>query len=142
MPDIQGMSPEVAWTTLYGIIAIGLIFIVFYNVYNAIHTIVERHRMHKEAQQPDLAEKISAKVIQKLEPRFKDIESKLDVDKNRLDRHDNVIEQIQNGQKDTREGLVAICKTLVVMTNYGDLGNSKEVREASAELNNYLAGRL
>ncbi len=142
MPDIQGMSPEVAWTTLYGIIAIGLIFIVFYNVYNAIHTIVERHRMRKEAQQPDLAEKISAKVIQKLEPRFKDIESKLDNDKNRLDQHDNVIQQIQKGQKDTREGLVAICKTLVVMTNYGDLGNSKEVREASAELNNYLAGRL
>lgn len=142
MPDIQGMSPEVAWTTLYGIIAIGLIFIVFYNVYNAIHTIVERHRMRKEAQQPDLAEKISAKVIQKLEPRFKEIESKLDNDKNRLDRHDNLIQQIQNGQKDTREGLVAICKTLVVMTNYGDLGNSKEVREASAELNNYLAGRL
>lgn len=142
MPDIQGMSPEVAWTTLYGIIAIGLIFIVFYNVYNAIHTIVERHRLRKEAQQPDLAEKISAKVIQKLEPRFKEIESKLDNDKNRLDRHDNLIQQIQNGQKDTRDGLVAICKTLVVMTNYGDLGNSKEVREASAELNNYLAGRL
>lgn len=142
MPDIQGMSPEVAWTTLYGIIAIGLIFIVFYNVYNAIHTIVERHRMRKEAQQPDLAEKISAKVIQKLEPRFKEIESKLDTDKDRLDRHDNLIQQIQNGQKDTRDGLVAICKTLVVMTNYGDLGNSKEVREASAELNNYLAGRL
>lgn len=142
MLDIQGMSPEVAWTTLYGIIAIGLIFIVFYNVYNAIHTIVERHRMRKEAQQPDLAEKISAKVIQKLEPRFKEIESKLDNDKNRLDRHDNLIQQIQSGQKDTRDGLVAICKTLVVMTNYGDLGNSKEVREASAELNNYLAGRL
>ena len=142
MPDIQGMSPEVAWTTLYGIIALGLLFIVFYNVYNAIHTILERHRVKKEAEEPDLADKISVKVIEKLEPRFKDIESKLDNDKIRLDRHDLLIQQIQQGQRDTRDGLVAICKTLVVMTNYGDLGNSNEVREASAELNKYLAGRV
>ncbi len=142
MPDIQGMSPEAAWTTLYGIIAMGLIFIVFYNVYNAIHTIVERRRLRKEAEKPDLADKISVKVIEKLEPRFKEIESKLDNDKNRLDKHDLMIQQIQQGQRDTREGLVAICKTLVVMANYGDLGNSNEVREASAELNKYLAGRL
>lgn len=142
MPDIQGMSPEVAWTTLYGIIALGLLFIVFYNVYNAIHTILERHRLKKEAEEPDLADKISVKVIEKLEPRFKDIESKLDNDKIRLDRHDLLIQQIQQGQRDTRDGLVAICKTLVVMTNYGDLGNSNEVREASAELNKYLAGRV
>ena len=142
MPDIQGMSPEVAWTTLYGIIALGLLFIVFYNVYNAIHTILERRRLKKEAEEPDLADKISVKVIEKLEPRFKDIESKLDNDKIRLDRHDLLIQQIQQGQRDTRDGLVAICKTLVVMTNYGDLGNSSEVREASAELNKYLAGRV
>lgn len=142
MPPIQGLSPEVAWMTLYGVVTLGLIFIVFYNVYNAIHTIIERHRMRKEAEQPDLADKISVKVIEKLEPRFREIESKLDKDKDRLDSHDLVIRQIQVGQKDTREGLVAICKTLVVMTNYGDLGNSKEVRDASAELTRYLAERV
>ena len=142
MSEIQGLTPALAWNTFSGLVIFGVIFMIIFNVYDAIMKIVDRRRARREHDQPDLADKVSRKVIEKLEPRIQEIEHKLNNDKNRLDNHDILISEIQNTHKDTRDGLAAICKMLLVIASYGNMGNAKEIKEASAELTKYLANRL
>ena len=142
MSEIQGLTPALAWNTFSGLVIFGVIFMIIFNVYDAIMKIVDRRRARREHDQPDLADKVSRKVIEKLEPRIQEIEHKLNNDKNRLDNHDILISEIQNTHKDTRDGLAAICKMLLVIASYGNMGNAKEIKEASAELTKYLADRL
>lgn len=142
MPNVEGFTPQVAWTTIYGIISICLLFMIVYKVYDAIRNEVERRRRQKEIHEPDLADKISKKVIEKLEPRFQEIEQKLSKDKDRLNSHEQLISKIEQSQSDTKDGLVAICKTLLVIMNYGSFGDSNKVKEASEDLTKYLAERL
>jgi hypothetical protein len=142
MPTVEGFTPQVAWTTLYGFIALCVLFMLVYKVFDAIRNEIERRHKIREAQAPDLADKVSRKVIETLEPRFQEIERNLTKDTNRINEHEQVISKILNSQRDTKEGLVAICKTLLVIANYGNLGESDKVKEASDELTRYLADRL
>lgn len=143
MADIKGLTPDVLWVTLSGLVAMGLIFMVGFNVYDAIHKIIQRRRDREEAKRPDLADKISRQVLDKLEPRLSEIESKLDRDKARIDKHESLIVEMEKTQRETRDGLVAICKYLMAITQYGNLGgNSKEMNDATAEMTKYLASRL
>ena len=98
MPTVEGFTPDVLWTTIYGVVAIGLLFLIGYKVYDAIHTIIQRRRDRNEAQKPDFAEQVSQKVIEKLEPRFKEIEKNLGRDKQRLDNHERLISDAAKGQ--------------------------------------------
>lgn len=142
MPTVEGLTPGTIWTTMYGLIAIGLLFLIGYRVYDAIHTIMERKRQHKEAEEPDFAEKVSQKVIDKLEPRFTEIEKNLDKDKRRLESHETLLTSMTSGQQEIHEGLTAICKFMLVISNYGNIGNNEKVKDASAELQKYLAEKL
>lgn len=142
MPTVEGLTPSVTWTTLYGILAFCILFMVVFRVYDAIHTIVDRRRQRRESSAPDFAEKVSQKVIEKLEPRFKEIESNLEKDKRRLEGHEHLISDITEGQKNIHDGMVAMCKFLLVLTTYGNLGNSEKIKEANAELSKYLAEQM
>lgn len=142
MPTVEGFTPDVAWTTLYGIIALGLLFLIGYRVYDAIHTILERKRERKQSEKPDFAEEVSRKVIEKLEPRFAKIEENLDKDKSRLDNHESVLSGIKNGQQEVRDGLTAICKFMLIIGTYGDFGDNEKVKDANADLQKFLAERL
>jgi len=140
MPTVEGFTPTVLWTTIYGLFALCLLFMVVYKVYDAVRTIMERQKQKRESAKPDFAEEVSRKVIEKLEPRFQKIEENLDKDKNRLDNHETVIAGMQEGQKAMRDGLVAICQYLMAMAQYGNIGDdSKEMKDANAEMTRYLA---
>lgn len=142
MPGVEGFTPSVFWTTLYGLFAFCILFILCYNVYNAIHTIRQRRKEQKESEAPDFAEKVSQKVIDKLEPRFEEIEKNLDKDKKRLESHEALIENINKGQKEIHDGLSAIAKFMLVISNYGNIGENDRVKEASMELQRYLTEKL
>jgi len=142
MPTVEGFTPDVAWTTLYGIIALGLLFLIGYRVYDAIHTILERKREREQSEKPDFAEEVSRKVIEKLEPRFAKIEENLDKDKSRLDNHESVLAGIKSGQQEVRDGLTAICKFMLIIGTYGDFGDNEKVKDANADLQKFLAERL
>ena len=140
MPTVEGLTPSVLWTTVYGLIALCLLFIIVYKVYDAIQTIMERRKHKKESEKPDFAEEVSQKVIEKLEPRFRKIEENLDKDKSRLDNHEIIIAGVQENQKAMRDGLVAICKYLMAMAQYSIVSSdSKEMKNATAEMTSYLA---
>lgn len=142
MPTVEGLTPQVTWTTLYGIVALGLLFLIGYRVYDAIHTIVIRRRQRRQAHEPDFADKVSQKVIDKLEPRFKKIEENLDKDKTRLDNHETTLNAIHVSNIEIHDGLTAICKFMLTISTYGNIGDNDKVKEASAELQKFLAERL
>ena len=142
MPTVEGFTPSVLWTTLYGFIAICLLFLIAFRVYDAIHVITKRRKERQDAQKPDFAEKVSKKVVSDLEPRFVEIEKNLDRDKKRLETHEMMIENIRNGQLDARDGLKAICKFMLVISSSGALGEDEKIKDARNDLQNYLAERL
>lgn len=142
MPTVEGLTPDMVWTTFYGLIAIGLIFLIGYRVYDAIHTITERRKQQRAAETPDFAEKVSQKVIEKLEPRFQEIEANLSRDKKRLENHEAVLARMTDGQKDVHDGLTAICKFMLVISTYGNIGSNEKVTDATAELQKYLAEKM
>jgi biopolymer transport protein ExbB/TolQ len=146
MPTVEGFTPSVLWTTLYGVIALCILFMVVYRVYDAIHTIVERRRQRKESQSPDFAEKISRKVVEdinsKWEPRFEEIERNLERDKRRLESHEAAISSMTESQEDIHKGMTAICKFLLVIGNSSSLGNGAQVKEAVNDLAKFLAERV
>lgn len=142
MPTVEGFTPQVFWTMLYGLFALAILFMIVYRVYEAICSLIEKHRKKKEAEKPNFAEEVSQKVIDKLEPRFKTIEENLDKDKNRLDGHDAVLASMRDEHKEIHDGLTAICKFMLVIGAYGNIGDHDEVRDASAELQKFLAEKL
>ena len=142
MPTVENFTPQVLWTTIYGMLALCLLFMIVYKVYDAIHTIIERRHKKKESEQPSFAEEVSQKVIDKLEPRFKEIEKNLAQDKKRLDNHESFIADMRQNSKEIRDGLAAICKFMLVISTYGNIGNNEKVEDAKVELQKYLAERL
>lgn len=142
MPTVEGFSPQIAWNTLYGLFALCLLFLIGYRVYEAIHTLAERRRQKKDSEKPDFAEKVSRKVINELGPRLEKIESDLSKDKKRLEAHETLITNMQTGHKDIHDGLAAIAKFMLVISNYGDFGNNEKIKEASTELQKFLAEKL
>lgn len=143
MPNVEGLTPNVLWTTVYGMLALCILFMIIFKVYDAIHTIQERRKQRRETERPDFAEAVSQRVIEKLEPRFTEIEKNLAKDKSRLDNHEMFIADIQKSQRDTRDGLVVICKYLIAISQYGNFGGeSEEIKNATSEMMKYLASRI
>ena len=142
MPTVEHFTPDMLWTTIYGLLALCLLFMIVYKVYDAIHTIMVRHKEKRESEKPDFAEMVSRKVIEKLEPRFEEIEGNLKKDKDRLENHEALINGISQGQIEIHDGLRAICKFMLVIGTYGDFGNNDKVKAASADLQKFLAEKL
>lgn len=142
MPTVPEFTPSMLWNTIYGLLALCLLFMIGYKVYDAIHTILERRREKREAERPDFAEAVSQKVIEKLEPRFQEIENNLSKDKKRLESHETLISGMQKGQKEIHDGLRAICSFMLTISTYGNIGDNDQVKSASAELQRFLAEKL
>lgn len=143
MPNVENLTPAVLWTTLYGIFALCVLFMIVYKVYDAVCTIVERKKHKKELEKPDFAEEVSQKVIEKLEPRFKKIENNLATDKSRLDGHTVLISEMQESQKNTKNGLVAICNYLMAIVQFGNISsNNDEMKKATSEMNKFLVSMI
>lgn len=142
MPTVPELTPSLLWTTIYGLLALCLLFMIVFKVYDAVHTIVKRRLEKKESEKPDFAEAVSQKVIEKLEPRFQEIENNLSKDKKRLESHEALITNMQEGQQEIHDGLRAICSFMLIISTYGNLGENDQVKSASAELQKFLAEKL
>lgn len=143
MPTVEGFTPNVFWTTIYGMLCLCILFMIVYKVYEAICTILERKRHKKELEKPDFAEEVSQKVIEKLEPRFKKIEANLATDKSRLDGHSLLISEMQESQQNTKNGLVAICNYLMAIVQFGNISSDNdEMKKATSEMNKFLASMI
>ena len=142
MPTVEGLTPALAWSTLYGIFAFGLLFLIGFKVYDALHTIIERRKQKKEAEQPDFAKRVSKEVISELSPRLNDIETKLANDDERIKIHDKMLKDIKNDQSELHEGLSAIAKFMLAIGTHGELSNDEHIKSAVADLQKFLAEKL
>lgn len=147
MPEMKGLTLDGVWQFLcYGV----TIFVIFLGIYKGVCFIIDRRRdrirkrqEELEAQQPDLADKVSKKVLASLEPRLKAIEQDLKKDKSRLDNHELILSGMQEQQKDVRKGFSALFNVLVVASRTGSFDSSDpEMKAAIGKMNDYLLGRL
>ena len=142
MPTVEGFTPQIMWTTIWGVFAFLLLFLIVFKVYDAIHVIRERKRNRAEAEKPDFAKKVSQEVIAELGPRLEAIERRVAQDENRLDAHDRMLSSMTNGHAEIHDGLSAIAKFMLVISNYGNFGDNEKIKEASTELQKFLAEKL
>ncbi len=138
MPAVEGLTPEILWYTLVGIVGIGALVVLGDKVADVFRKRKARQEI-KNTPSSELADSISAKIMEKLEPRFAEIDRKLANDKMGIDAHerqiaaqDKQIEAIEQGQK-------VMCRGILALLSHDINGNSKDKLEASrAEITNYL----
>lgn len=147
MPEMKGLTLDGVWQVLcYGV----TLFVIFIGIYKGICFIIDRRRdrMKKrreelEASQPDLADKVSKKVLASLEPRLDAIEKDLKKDKSRLDNHELILGGMQESQKMVRKGFGALFNVLIVASKNGSFNPSDpEMKAAISKMNDYLIDRL
>ena len=138
MPTVEGLSPEILWYTLIGIVGIGALVVLADKVIEVFRKHKERRSM-EQTPPAELADTISKAVLERLEPRFEEIDRKLANDKLRLDAHErrlaeqhDQVDVIENGQK-------VQCRGILALLSHEINGNSTDKLKASqAEITNYL----
>lgn len=138
MPAVEGLTPEILWYTLIGLVGIGTLIILGDKVLD-----VFRKKKERESRPDDiLADVISEKVLEKLEPRFKEIDRKLANDKLQIEDHaaklsiqKRQIDEIEQGQRVMCRGVLAILSHMIN-------GDSSEALKASqTEITDYLIAK-
>ena len=138
MPAIEGVTPDILWYTIIGLIGIGGVIVLSDKVMEVFRKKKERDKL-KAQPEDSLADSISTKVLNKLEPRFSEIDKKLANDKVRLDEHALIIGR-HNGQLQTiEEGNKVLCRGILALLSHEINGNSDDKLKASqTEITNYL----
>lgn len=145
MPPVEGITPEILWYTLIGIIGIASLIILGDKVIDVFR---KKHARDELKKQPtdELANIISAKVLEKMEPRFKSIEKKLANDKLliedhtiKLASHQKAIEDIDREIAEVDKGNKVLCRGILALLSHEINGNSNDKLLASQqEITNYL----
>lgn len=145
LPTVEGLTPTILWYTLAGVVGLAALFLLAVKVSDAIRGIIQRRRL---AQQPTdtLADAIGEKVLEKLEPRFEEIDRKLGADKIRLDDHaaklaglQATAESQQARVKAIEDGNRVLCRGILALLSHEINGNSDDkLRASQQEITDYL----
>ena len=140
---IEGITPEMLWNFILVLLGICAIIVLVYKVIEIMRKEHERKEKKSRLSDKDLTDEIAEKVLEKLEPRFKDIESKLDNDKNRLDNHEKSIKSL-NGSIDTiKDGMQVTADALTAILDHElHNGTSDQMQKARDELQKYTNGLI
>lgn len=138
MQPIEGITPETLWTFLVVLVGLGALVVLGDKVID----VWRRHKARKELSEGpegNLAEAISKKVMEKLEPRFGEIDRKLANDKALLDDHTRRLSTYESKFAQQEEGQRAICRGVLALLSHEINGNSTDkLREALEGIKNYL----
>ena len=134
MQPIEGITPGMLWTFLGVLIGLAALYVLYGKVR-------ETYQRNKQMRAPEnkLADEISAKVLERLEPRFVDIDRKLANDKAAIDSHTRQIEGLMNRADGSEQGIKALSRGVLALLNHElHNGNSDELEHAQQTLNDYL----
>ena len=139
MPAIEGFTPDMLWTAMK--VVVGLCALVV--LWDKVRDVFASAKKRKDAKRPELADEISEKVLEKLEPRFSEIDRKLASDKAAIDGHTRQIEALNLRTDNQDAGLRALCHgMLALLDNAEKCGNgSQEITDAKKSFTNYLADK-
>ena len=145
LPAVEGLTPTILWYTLAGIVGIGALIILGDKVLEVFRKRKERREI---SQQPTdaLANSISEKVMEQLGPRFDEIDRKLAADKLRIDDHtaklagvSATLDRHNDRVKAIEEGNRVLCRGILALLSHEINGNSDDKLKASqAEITDYL----
>ena len=132
MQPIEGITPEAIWTFLAVLVGLAALYVLYGKVR-------ETYAKNKQMKDPGLADEISKKVMEKLEPRFQEINRKLANDKTIIDEHTLKIADITRQNDTIESGQRVLCRGVLALLSHEINGNSDDkLREAWAGINNYL----
>ena len=126
------------WNFVLVLLGLCAIVVLVYKVIEIMRKEHERKEQRNRLSGRDLTDEIADKVLEKLEPRFKDIETKLDTDKNRLDNHEAAIKSINSSMDTIKEGMQVTCDALTAILDHElHNGNGDQMQKARDDLQNY-----
>lgn len=140
---IEGITPSMLWNFILVLLGLCAIVVLVYKVVEIMRKEHERKEQKNRLSGKDLTDEIAEKVLAKLEPRFKDIETKLDTDKNRLDNHETAIKSLNNSIETIKDGMQVTCDALTAILDHElHNGNSDQMQKARDDLQNYTNGLI
>lgn len=132
MQPIEGITPEAIWTFLGVLVGLAALYVLYGKVR-------ETYAKNKQMKDPGLADEISKKVMEKLEPRFQEINRKLSNDKALIEDHTQKLSAIGLRNDTMEAGQRALCRGVLALLSHEINGNSDDkLREAWTGINNYL----
>lgn len=131
---IEGITPGMVWTALAVLVAVAGLYVL----YGKVRETYEKNKKLKDPENK-LADEISAKVLEKLEPRFAEIDRKLANDKTLIDDHTRKLAEQRSHMDSLEAGQKAICRGVLALLSHEINGNSVDkLKEAQTGINNYL----
>ena len=138
MQPIEGITPDMLWTALIVLVGVGGLIVLG----DKVMDVWRKHQARKQISsgpESQLAEAISKKVIEKMEPRFADIDRKFANDKQLLETHTRQIGELNRRVDGLETGQKAQCRGILALLNHElHNGNSDEMEAAKKGMDNYL----
>ena len=138
MQPIEGITPEALWTFLVVLVGLGALIVLG----DKVMDVWRKHKARKavnEGPEGHLAEEISKKVMEKLEPRFSEIDRKLANDKALLEDHTKQLAAYDTRFGRQEEGQRALCRGVLALLSHEINGNSVDkCKEALEIIKNHL----
>jgi uncharacterized protein HemX len=126
------------WTFLGVLIGLAALYVLYGKVR-------ETYQRNKQMNAPEnkLADEISAKLLEKLEPRFSEIERKLANDKALIENHTRQIETINRRTDSQDAGIRALCHGMAALLDNAEKCGSAgaEIKAAKKMFTDYLADK-
>ena len=138
MQPIEGVTPGMLWTALIVLVAGATLYVLYGKVRDTYRKQQEYKKMQNDPGNK-LADEISAKVLEKLEPRFAEIDNKLSNDKARIDEHTRQLNDLTSRTDGLENGQKVLCRGVLALLNHElHNGNNDEMEKAQAGMNEYL----
>lgn len=134
MQPIEGVTPGMLWIALIVLIAGASLYVLYGKVR-------ETRSKLKKMNDPEgkLADEISTKVLESLEPRFAEIDRKLSNDKAVIDSHTRQIDALSSRTDGSEDGIKALSRGVLALLNHAlHNGNTDELEKAQQGINDYL----
>lgn len=138
MQPVEGITPEIIWYTLIGLVGIGTLIVLADKVLDVFRKKKERDKLKQEPEDR-LAENVAEKVLKKLEPRFSEIDRKLANDKALIDAHTLAIAEHKDSLREIGDGNRVLCRGILALLSHEINGNSDDkLRDSQKEITDYL----
>lgn len=140
---IEGITPAMLWNFLLVLLGLCAIVVLVYKVIEIMRKEHERKAKRNQLSGKDLTDEIADKVLAKLEPRFRDIETKLDTDKSRLDNHETAIQNLGRSIETIKDGMQVTADALTAILDHElHNGNADQMQKARDDLQSYTNGLI
>ena len=142
MQPIEGITPQALWTFLVVLVGLGTLVVLA----DKVMDVWRKHKARQKIEtgpESELAEEISKKVLEKLEPRFQEIDRKLANDKALLENHTRQIEAINRRTDSQDAGIRALCHGMAALLDNADKCGSagEEIKAAKKMFTDYLTDK-